>query len=133
MVTAFEVFEHLEQPSTELDEVFSLNPALLVASTALFEGQGPDWGYLGPAKSEHVFFYSRRALELIAERYQYRVLILKNDLIVFYRADTSVVRLKIAAALLARNYLSEVLFAIIRKKSYAESDNRLIREKISHE
>jgi len=70
-VTMFEVFEHLADPGTELGEVFSLKPDVLIFTTEPYKGQGPDWTYLVPRNGKHVFFYSGKALEWIAERYQY--------------------------------------------------------------
>ncbi len=127
MVTAFEVLEHLIKPSKELADLFDLQPTVVVASTMLFNGQGADWSYLGPAKSEHVFFYSERALRLIGNRFGYSVEILKTNIIIFYKNPISRFRIRIAAALTSRNYLSGVLFAVIRHKSYCDADNQAIR------
>jgi len=131
LVSAFEVLEHLVAPSTELNELFAFEPALLIVSTAVFTGQGPEWPYLGPAKSEHVFFYSDQALDLIASRYNYRRMTFYGDVTIFYRETVSRPRLRMAAAILSRNYLSDILFALIRRRSHCDDDNRVISRKLN--
>lgn len=58
VVTAFEVIEHLSDPSEILTEIFLLQPELFFVQTQFYENQGPDWGYLIPHNGQHVFFYS---------------------------------------------------------------------------
>ena len=62
LVTAFEVFEHLPNPATDLKEIFTLQPDVIMFSTVLYNRQGDGWPYLGPEKGAHVFFYTARAL-----------------------------------------------------------------------
>lgn len=73
-VTSFEVFEHLPNPRAELTNILRLEPKLWIFSTQLYEGQGPDWNYLGPGLGRHVFFYSEKALRLFAAANGYRFL-----------------------------------------------------------
>mgnify|MGYP000845524104 CR=1 FL=1 len=68
-VTAFEVFEHFAEPAAELEGIMGLGAELVVFSTDVYEGQGADWWYLDPLTGQHVFFYSRAALEWIARRH----------------------------------------------------------------
>lgn len=126
VVTAFEVLEHLPNPSVDLEAIFGFDPSLLVISTCLYSGQGPDWPYLGPPKSEHVFFYSNEALHLIAARFGYAVMPLRNDVALFYRAPVGRLRLRLVAALLSRNRLAELLFALLQKPNCCDHDNRLV-------
>ncbi len=71
VITAFEVFEHLPRPHDDLECLFSLNPALLIFTTLLYEGQGSDWWDLVPEGGQHVFFYSRKAMQFIGARFGY--------------------------------------------------------------
>jgi hypothetical protein len=73
LYTAFEVLEHYADPKNDLDMLFSCQPDSIVVTTALYEGQGPDWWYLTPDSGQHVFFYTRRALEIVADRFDYSV------------------------------------------------------------
>lgn len=72
-VTAFEVFEHLPHPATELDALFALDPSVLIFTTELYSGQDSDWWYLDHVTGQHVFFYSQTALQWIAAQRQYRL------------------------------------------------------------
>ena len=72
---AFEVFEHFANPERELAKLFELRPKILLASTEVYLRQNADWWYLAPESGQHVFFYSREALQLIAARFGYRFLL----------------------------------------------------------
>jgi hypothetical protein len=71
LVTAFEVLEHFAEPRQELDALFATQPALVITSTQLWQGQGADWGYLAPACGQHVFFYGEAGLRDLALRHGY--------------------------------------------------------------
>jgi hypothetical protein len=75
MLLAFEVFEHFENPKNELKELFEMNPDVLLTSIVIFSDQGPDWWYLIPETGQHLFFYSEKALALIARRFGYTLLV----------------------------------------------------------
>lgn len=84
VVTAFEVFEHMPSPEADLNQVFDLDPEFLVVSTALYQGQNEDWWYLDPLSGQHVFFYSEKAMFIIAERFGYSF-VRVSDFFVFSR------------------------------------------------
>jgi hypothetical protein len=71
IVFSFEVFEHFARPAHELAEVFDRGATVILASTGLYRGQGPDWFYLSRASGRHVFFYSPKAIGQIGERFGY--------------------------------------------------------------
>jgi hypothetical protein len=71
LTLAFEVFEHFPEPTEDLASIFSARPRIVLASTWLYENQGEDWSYLAPDDGQHVFFYSRGAIDLIAARFGY--------------------------------------------------------------
>jgi len=74
LVTAFEVMEHLADPATDLGTIFDRNASAVLVSTDIYDGYGADWPYLTPQTGQHVFFYSRRGFQVIAERFGYHVL-----------------------------------------------------------
>jgi hypothetical protein len=74
LVTAFEVLEHFADPANDLVTIFGKDPAAVLISTDIYDGYGADWPYLTAQTGQHVFFYSRRGSQLIAERFGYRVL-----------------------------------------------------------
>lgn len=82
VVTAFEVLEHFANPTDDLAQLFQTRPALVIATTELFTGQDRDWFYLAEGTGQHVFFYSPRALTLIAKSFGYSLALI-GGLIVF--------------------------------------------------
>jgi hypothetical protein len=73
LLLAFEVLEHFENPQRDLQTLFQSKPRALLASTVPYDTQGSDWWYLTPETGQHVFFYSRAAMRLIAERWGFDV------------------------------------------------------------
>lgn len=71
---AFEVVEHFTNPVQDLAVLFENNPRFVIVSTELYENQGSDWPYLVPQSGQHLFFYSKKAMELIAKKNGYRYL-----------------------------------------------------------
>jgi hypothetical protein len=86
LVIASEVVEHLPNPATDLDGLFGLNPRIVFVATGVYADQPSDWWYLSPESGQHVFFYSRKALRHIADRYGYGVLA-NGDFILFVRPE----------------------------------------------
>jgi len=129
-VTAFEVFEHFANPKSDLEPIFALQPSCLLVSTCLYTNQGPNWSYLGPAKSAHVFFYSDEALRLIGRRYDYQVVRFPHEMTLFVRRPIAKRRLALINMLLANDRFVEIIFALKRKWSLSAKDNQMIRELI---
>ena len=71
LITAFEVFEHLPNPSDALANLFDTRPKFIIASTEIYSGQDANWWYLCPSQGQHVFFYSSRALRSLAQHHRY--------------------------------------------------------------
>jgi methyltransferase family protein len=71
LLTAVEVLEHCAQPAADVGALLEKRPQVLVATTVPYRGEGVDWWYLGLPTGQHVFFYSQKALALLAERYGY--------------------------------------------------------------
>ncbi len=68
LVTAFEVFEHLENPVEELDNLLQMADHVLI-STELYTGeQSPDknWWYRAPEHGQHIGFFHTRSLAWLA-------------------------------------------------------------------
>lgn len=74
-VTAFEILEHLSDPVTFIEEIFSITRApVLLFSTELYEGAPPrpgEWPYYAFATGQHIAFYQRRTLEALGAKLGY--------------------------------------------------------------
>lgn len=69
LLTAFEVFEHLERPVQELRQMLEQAPTVLL-STELVTSPGPpptDWWYLGGEHGQHIGFFRTRTLAWMAD------------------------------------------------------------------
>lgn len=74
LISAVEVLEHCAEPAAEIGRLFAAHPRALLATTVPYSGQAEDWWYLGANAGQHVFFYSPKALKLLAERHGYHYL-----------------------------------------------------------
>lgn len=89
LLTAFEVWEHLDNPVAGLDAMFSPRHDLLLISTFLHQGgHRENWWYYVPETGQHVAFYSRRTMEFIAHRFGYRAIVSQRYTL-FVRSDLS--------------------------------------------
>jgi Methyltransferase domain len=69
-VTAFEVLEHMENPMEELSEIFSYSHNVLISTELIPEKSLiENWWYIAPETGQHISFYTKKSLELIAEKY----------------------------------------------------------------
>jgi hypothetical protein len=71
LVTAFEVFEHLAEPITDVARILNFSPNVLF-TTNLLPPAAPrpsDWWYYSLDSGQHVALYTRRSLELIARHF----------------------------------------------------------------
>ncbi len=99
LMTAFEVFEHSENPRALMTDITARSPKAILLSTELYRGQGPDWHYLHMDSGKHVFFYSHRGLEALAADFGYRALVTPR-LSLFFKMDLPKWRLALIRRLL---------------------------------
>ncbi len=75
LVTAFELFEHLTYPTQELEKMLKLAPNILF-STSLLPKDNPkpdQWWYYTPHEGQHIAIYTRKSLEILAEKYNLKL------------------------------------------------------------
>jgi hypothetical protein len=129
VITAFEVWEHLPQPQETLAEIFAQRPALHIATTQLFKGQGTDWWYLMPDSGQHVFFYSPKALRMVAERFGYHVLFGRGYHVFLREAPTRFQRFAIGRLLTVRRAESWARWAKAMSARYSGQDHDMLRRR----
>jgi hypothetical protein len=83
-VTAFEVAEHFPDPLKNFGDIFRFAPRYVLFSTLLYQNQAADWWYFGE-DGQHVAFYTRRSLEIIARHYGFHLASNNCDLHLFSR------------------------------------------------
>lgn len=86
VITAFEVWEHLTDPRTDLQRMFAYQPKVLLISTGFYRGQDKNWHYLAPWSGRHVFFWSPKAMEKVGKLFGYDVIVGKCHAL-FFRPD----------------------------------------------
>ena len=73
LVTAWEVFEHVVEPSQLLDELFSLSHRVLFSTELLPAtktfASADQWWYFAPELGQHVSFYTVKSLQTLAEKH----------------------------------------------------------------
>ena len=80
LATAFEVFEHLPQPVQTLGQILEVADSVFFSTdivpepTPSFE----DWRYFGPEHGQHVAFYSKDSLRVLAARFGARFVTAPN-------------------------------------------------------
>jgi hypothetical protein len=67
MLTAFEVFEHLEQPKEEIKRMFAFSDILFFSTEIQPETNLEDWWYLTPESGQHIAFYTLESFRRIAK------------------------------------------------------------------
>lgn len=120
-VTAFEVLEHLPDPIQDLAGLMDVSDNVFV-STCLVPEPVPslsDWWYFSPATGQHVAFYTRQALEVIAARFG-RKLLSRGSYHLFTKEPKS--ELLFAAA--TRLRIARVVNRLYRRESLIEEDHR---------
>jgi len=109
LVLAFEVFEHFATPARELEDLFQLRPMVLLASTEIYSHQSADWWYLASESGQHLFFYSEKALHMIAVQFGYTYLLSGGFVLFVRKPDISGLK-----AFLAKFLLSRVVCRLLR-------------------
>lgn len=110
LVTAFEVFEHFDNPAEQISELFQNKPDWLMVSTQLYSGQGDDWWYLSVENGQHVFFYSIQAMEYIGKSFGYNFFTAGNYCF-FTKNAAKLKRITLSIAL--NKYLLHILRSIL--------------------
>ena len=81
LVVAFEVLEHFTNPCEELKALFCADAKVIFISTGIYKNESPDWWYLAPESGQHIFFYTEQALQYLANKYAYELLIIDGNIL----------------------------------------------------
>jgi hypothetical protein len=128
LLTAFEVFEHLQDPIGELDQMLKLSDNVLF-TTMLIPRNTPKpetWWYYGPDHGQHISFYSVPTLSFIAKRFSLRLLSDGTSIHLFTKDNISPLRFKL---LIKAHHLTAFLEGLGGRKSLIPNDYQVITGK----
>lgn len=71
LLTAFELFEHLEDPVTEVGRMLTLSDSILFSTELQPKSETAlkDWWYFVPETGQHISFYTKGSLAVLAKKY----------------------------------------------------------------
>jgi hypothetical protein len=118
-LTAFEVLEHLCDPIPELSAMMELSENIFV-STVLVPNPVPavpHWWYFMPSSGQHVSFYTRKSLQLLARRFNRNLLTYGP-----YHLFTAKTKSQFLFRFATRAKIAAILNCAYRRPSLIESD-----------
>lgn len=118
-LTTFEVLEHLPDPVSELSKLMEISDNVFV-STCLLPQPLPalsDWWYYAPTSGQHISFYTRKSLSLLAHRFG-RHILSSGPYHLFSRQPRSAVLYRLATRVRA----ARIVNSLRRRASLIESD-----------
>lgn len=69
-VTAFEVFEHLENPLPEIENILSYSENIIFSTDIIPDDEKiEDWIYIAHETGQHIAFYTEKSLRIVAEKF----------------------------------------------------------------
>jgi len=80
VITSFENFEHFVHPLEDLEKILSISENVIFSSDLLPDPvpKPGEWWYYGLEHGQHISFYSRQTLDIIAEKYAMKCYSYKN-------------------------------------------------------
>ena len=137
-IVAIEVAEHLQDPSAYFQEILGLADTVIFSTEPVEKNtQGGDWWYYSRETGQHISFYSRASLALLAQRFGATYVRSGNDLLHMMtrsRRDAWFFRV------VAGNLFCYVVYAFLRaiagfagkRSSLTLKDHLAAREALSH-
>jgi methyltransferase family protein len=98
LLTAFEVFEHLADPLSEVRKTLEFAPAIFFSTVILPEPAPPigSWWYYVLEHGQHISFYTVRSLQILAEKFQLRLYTNRESLHLLSRTKISSAAFRLA-------------------------------------
>ncbi|MFN0214978.1 MAG: class I SAM-dependent methyltransferase [Saprospiraceae bacterium] len=131
LLTAFEVFEHLENPIDEIEKMLQLSDNILF-STELQPIPHPtpeSWWYILPEIGQHISFFSKKSLETLAQRTGLHLSTNGKNLHLLSRKK---IGLSLLFRALSYHQIAGVFNAVLpRRKSLLQQDFDFLRKKLN--
>lgn len=128
VVTAFEVFEHLEDPLGDIEEMLN-SGRNVIFSTVLLPDKIPqpdDWWYYGFDHGQHIAFYSKQTLNYIAEKYHLKAYSRKD----FHLLTPKKISLTAFKFIFLLSLLGLDKFVSMSMSSKTLSDNQMLKDRV---
>jgi hypothetical protein len=122
-LTAFEVLEHLNDPISDVAKLMALSDNVFV-STCIVPQPVPDlldWWYYSPTSGQHISFYTKDALRLLADRFG-RSLLSVGPYHLFSKKPQNEILFRLATRL----RIAKIVNCIYRRSSLIEADHKRI-------
>lgn len=121
LLTAFEVFEHFENPIDEVKKMTELSDSILF-STVIIPEEIPskDWWYYGFEHGQHISFYAEKTLRTLAQKFEMNFYSFKN-LFLITGKKLNPLKLKLIFIL---SHFGLNLYVKHRMKSLTETDSK---------
>lgn len=128
LLTAYEVFEHLDRPIEEVENMLRYSDNILF-STFLIPQNYPkpeDWWYYALDHGQHIALYSRKSLETVAKKYGLNFYTNGKNLHLFSKKKKNNFVFKI----ISFPYVSGLLNPFLKNKSKLDDDYKMVLEKL---
>ena len=98
LLTAWEVLEHLEDPLSTIEEMLSFSSNILFSTLLLSPTPKPvdNWWYYGLEHGQHISFYTKKSIQVIAEKFNFKTYYISKNLHFLGNKDINSLMLKIA-------------------------------------
>ena len=125
LLTAFEVFEHLQDPVAEFEEMLKLSDNILFTTILLpADTPKPDsWWYYGLDHGQHISFYTVPALTFLAKRFSLRLLSDGASIHLLTKNDISQIKFLL---LVKAHHLNTLLEGLGNRKSLIPHDYKIV-------
>lgn len=141
LLTAFELFEHLENPIGEVENMLVFSDSILFSTELQPDNvkNYEDWWYLTPETGQHISFYTKKSLKIISKKFGLNLytdgvslhLLTKKHL---GRSPFQLNRYNISLKI--QRKLAAILSSAIKRKnnkSLTQKDNQYIKAKLKHD
>lgn len=128
VVTAFELFEHLENPIDEVSKILKkYKPKVLLFSTMLHNGNPPkDWWYFVPEGGQHITLYTKKSLDILAKKMKMKLSTNGRNIHIFSKKKIPSLAMKLISVLWP---LVSVLFPLFFKSKTFDDRSNVVASK----
>lgn len=131
MLTAYEVFEHLEDPIQETEEMLKYSDSIMF-STYLLPSHKPkpgEWWYYGPDHGQHISIYTKQSLKILGGRFNLNLY--SNDKSIHLLSKRKLNGFLFKA--LTFPYAANLISPVLSKKSLLDDDYKTVLLKLKED